>query len=186
MAPASASPLCGLGRSRAATFALALLASLVGLPISSPVLAAASCPSADLFAAGTGTLRTVLVYTGADGVSHLKAVEVKGVVTPFLKSGKSAIHTALGPAERVTLAEGPPDADIPIRAGGGRVLFLILKGSSTVVLPDGSEMTATPGMLVAIDDAASRTGHGGRTGPCGYVALSVAVPAGAPILAERK
>jgi hypothetical protein len=172
-------PVLAWGRAASAVVATVLLGC-------SPCRAATACPTGGLFPSGTGLLDTVLVYTGADGVSHLKAVKVKGVVAPFLKSGQTAIHTALGPAERVTLTEGPPNAEIPIRAGSGRVLFLILKGSSTVVLPDGSEMTATPGMLVAIDDTASRTGHGGRSGPCGYVALSLAVPDGAPILAEQK
>jgi hypothetical protein len=36
------------------------------------------------------------------------------------------------------------------------------------------------------DDADSRTGHGGRTGVCGYTALSIAVPPDAPMFAEQK
>jgi hypothetical protein len=58
----------------------------------------------------------------------------------------------------------------------GKEIFLTIQGSSTLVLPNGQEQPVSPGTLVIFQDGGSKSGHGGRTGPCGYVALSIAFP----------
>ena len=145
-----------------------------------------TCDTADLFAGGISRLPAIRVFTGADGVSHIEHRTIEGFNVPFFGSGKTLFETVLGPSAKVVLVNGPASQTIPVRAGIGRVMFLTLRGSSTVVLPTGEEMTATPGTLIVFDDADSRTGHGGRTGACGYTALSIGIPAGAPTFAEQK
>ena len=105
---------------------------------------------------------------------------------PFFKTGKVLTQTLLRPSLKVVLVQRPADEFIPIRAGIGRVMFLTLEGSSSFVLPDGEKATSFPGGLVVFDDKASKTGHGGRTGNCGYVALSISIPDGSPDFAEQR
>jgi len=145
-----------------------------------------SCPVASAFPQGIATLPAIKVYTGADGISHLARTELKGFSIPFFNSGGALTQTVLGPSLKAVLVQGPANADIPVRTGIGRVIFLILQGSLTVVLPDGEEATARPGELIIFDDASSKTGHGGRTGPCGYTSLSIAIPDGAPDLPVQR
>jgi hypothetical protein len=139
-----------------------------------------------LFPSDTRVLRTLHVYTGADGVSHIEEGRLEGVSLPFLKTGKTMTETFLGPAPKVALVHGPADETIPVRAGIERVMFLTLAGSSTIVLPNKEEATATPGTLTIFDDKASTTGHGGRTGPCGYTAISMPIPDSAPSIPLQK
>ncbi len=44
------------------------------------------------------------------------------------------------------------------------------------VVPDGQEQAVTPGTVVIFEDGGSKTGHAGRTGPCGYVAIIIGCP----------
>jgi hypothetical protein len=144
-----------------------------------------ACTSAPPFPHGTAVLPAIKVYTGADGVSHIERTELKGIAVPFF-SGGVLTETVLGPSLKVVLVHGPPNGTIPVRTGIGRVMFLTLEGSSTVILPSGEEATVSPGELIIFDDASSKSGHGGRTGPCGYTALSIGIPDGAPDLAVQR
>jgi hypothetical protein len=144
-----------------------------------------ACASASPFPNGTVNLPVIKVYTGADGVSHIERSEVKGFTVPFFSRGVLT-ETVLGPALKVVIVHGPANGTIPVRTGIGRVMFLTLEGSSTVVLPSGEEATALPGEVIIFDDASSKSGHGGRTGPCGYTALSIGIPDGAPDLAVQR
>jgi quercetin dioxygenase-like cupin family protein len=145
-----------------------------------------ACAPTPLFAHGTAVLPVIKVFTGADGVSHIGRTEIKGFAIPFFNSSGVLTQTVLGPSLKVVLVQGPANAQIPVRAGIGRVMFLILQGSSTVVLPNGEEATASPGEVIIFDDASSKTGHGGRIGPCGYTSLSIAIPDDAPDVAVQR
>ena len=146
----------------------------------------AACESAARLELGAAPLPVIKVYTGVDGVSHIDHTEIKGFTVPFFQSGGVLTQTVLGPSLKVVIVRGPPNANMPVRIGIGRVMFLTLQGSTTVVLPSGEEATASPGDLTIFDDASSKTGHGGRTGPCGYTALSVAIPDGSPDIAVQR
>jgi len=146
----------------------------------------AACGAIAPLKLGGSPVPVIKVYTGADGVSHIDRAEIKGFALPFFHSGGMLTQTVLGPSLKVVIVQGPPNAQIPVRTGIGRVMFLTLQGSSTVVLPGGAEATASPGDLIIFDDASSKSGHGGRTGPCGYTALSIAIPDGAPDIAIQR
>jgi hypothetical protein len=42
-----------------------------------------------------------------------------------------------------------------------------------MVVADGEKIAIGPGDMVTMDDMASKIGHGGRVGPCGYVDMEV-------------
>ena len=148
--------------------------------------APSACGAAAPLQLGGSPVPVIKVYTGADGVSHIDHTEIKGFTVPFFNSGGVLTQTVLGPSLKVVIVQGPPNAEIPVRTGIGRVMFLTLQGSTTVVLPNGGEATASPGELIIFDDASSKSGHGGRTGPCGYTALSIAIPDSAPDIAIQR
>jgi hypothetical protein len=154
--------------------------------LSCPAFADDRCVSGDPFPNGTRVLPAIKVYTGEDGLSHITHAEISGFDVPFFKSNGTLTQTVLGPSVKLALVRGPANTKIPVRTGVGRVMFLTLQGSSTVVLPDGQEATASPGEVIIFDDASSKTGHGGRTGPCGYTAMSIAIPDGAPDIPVQK
>ena len=110
------------------------------------------------------------VYTGADGKSHLDKTTWAAVKTTYL--GLQLAHFALGDPSNVVLVRGPPNFDIPFHAAPYREIFIVLSGSSTSILSDGTRIELTPGSIVLFEDVTG-PGHGGRVGPCGYVALDL-------------
>lgn len=152
--------------------ALGLAASLIGL---SGAAAAARCdaPTAPLFPAGVEVIKTIRVYTGPDGESHFEDKVTRGVTHPFFKTDKTVAQNIFGASPKVSLVSGPASQSWPARPGGPG-MFLGLAGSSFITLPNGQEREIAPGVLAVFEDQASKTGHGGRSGPCGYVTLSVA------------
>ncbi|WP_304164518.1 hypothetical protein [Phenylobacterium aquaticum] len=151
---------------------LGVASSLAAL---SAAQAAARCdaPTPPLFPAGVEVIRTIRVYTGADGESHFEDKVTRGVTHPFFKTDKLVAQNIFGPSPKVSLVSGPADQAWPARPGGPG-MFLGLAGSSFVTLPNGEEREIAPGVLAVFEDQASKTGHGGRSGPCGYVTLSIA------------
>ena len=167
-----------IGKLGTTTTLTGLIGALSLLPLQARA-GTSACKAGAPFENGTSVLPAIKVYTGADGMSHIQRTEIRGFTVPFFSGGVLA-ETVLGPSLKVVLVHGPANGKIPVRTGIGRVMFLTLEGSSTVVLPSGEEATASPGELIIFDDATSKSGHGGRTGPCGYTALSIALPDGAP------
>jgi quercetin dioxygenase-like cupin family protein len=84
-----------------------------------------------------------------------------------------------GDPSNVVIVGGPPDFRIPSHASPYREIFLILAGSSVIELSDGSEQPLKAGSLVLMEDT-SGAGHGGRFGPCGYVAVDLQYKVAAP------
>ena len=121
------------------------------------------------------------VYTGADGKSHLDKTTWAAVKTTYL--GLQLAHFELGDPSNVVIVRGPPDFDIPFHPAPYREIFIVLSGSSTSILSDGTRIELTPGSIVLFEDVTG-PGHGGRVGPCGYVALDLqfkSAPAPSPL-----
>jgi quercetin dioxygenase-like cupin family protein len=123
-------------------------------------------------------LAVVHVVKGADGRSHFAPDAIAAETKDYLKTGKPFRQIDFGAATKVQLVSGPPGVTFPFHASLGHEMFLTLAGESFVTLSDGKEQAILPGTLVVMDDMGSASGHGGRTGPCGYVALQI-VPAAA-------
>ena len=139
----------------------------------------ANCPAAVPFPDGVELVKAIRVYKASNGESAFETVEFKGESKAYFKPGELFSHTLLANTARVQLISGPANVVLPYHAPMGKEMFLTLQGSSTVVLPNGQEQAVLPGTLVIFQDGGSKTGHAGRTGPCGYVALNIVFPDGA-------
>lgn len=158
-------------RMRKAAVGVVVLAALGGLPAH-----AADCPAAPPFAGGLHVIEATRVYTNAAGVSDFAPVTLKADGKAYFKPGELFYSLSFGAATKVQIVAGPANVVLPQHPSPGYEMFLTIQGQSVVTLPDGREKVLVPGSLVIMDDMASKTGHGGRSGPCGYVAVQI-VPA---------
>lgn len=132
----------------------------------------ASCQRLNADFARTGKIiRLYRAYTAADGESRIETIDLKGEGGVYYGGKVSLTQFPLGDPANVTIVYGHPHMDIPPHPSPYREIFLIVSGSSTVVLKDGTEFQLTPGSMLLSEDQTSKTGRGGKSGPCGYVAI---------------
>ena len=144
----------------------------VGSPPASP---ATNCPgltAADYAAAPV--LRRLRVYTDPKtGDSAIAETPMPAKRTPLFKTGQILLEYNFGKSSKVQIVVGPPNLDIAMKPTPYRESFLVLEGSFTMKLGDGSVHELRPGDMTDFEDTDARIGHGGRTGPCGYVSLNI-------------
>ncbi len=165
--------------SKALTWRLCTLIALSGLVFvagAGAATAATTCAPALLFNDGIEVTKAVRVYTASDGQSAFEDVTYKGGSKAYFKPGELFAHVNFGAATKVQLVQGPPNVVLAAHPSPYKEMFMTLQGSSTVVLPSGARFEMRPGVLMIFDDMTSKTGHGGLTGPCGYVALNIVPP----------
>jgi hypothetical protein len=131
----------------------------------------AQCPAILPFPDGIAVIKGVRVYTAANGESAFEPLTFTGEGKAYFKPGEIFTHNDLGASQKVQFISGPANVVLKPHTAPPEY-FLTLQGSSVIVLPSGQEYAVNPGTLVFFDDSTSKTGHGGRTGPCGYVALN--------------
>jgi quercetin dioxygenase-like cupin family protein len=122
------------------------------------------------FGAETSVIDLIHVTTGEDGLSHGERQTLDGQTSVYL--GATLRQFQLGKPSNVVIVTGPANFKLPRHAAPYREMFLLLAGSSVVELSDGSEYPLQPGSAVLMEDTTG-PGHGGRVGPCGYVALDL-------------
>ena len=115
-------------------------------------------------------LEIIRITTGADGLSHGKREKIDGSVTTYL--GLELTQFGLGDPSNVVIVSAPPGLDIAVHRAPYREIFMILSGESTLKLSDGTSFVLKPGTLNLMEDTTG-AGHGGNSGPCGYVALDL-------------
>ena len=71
------------------------------------------------------------------------------------------------------IVAAPADLMLPLHPAPYRESFLMLEGSVTMELGDGTRRELRPGDMTTFEDMDASKGHGGRIGPCGYVALNI-------------
>jgi hypothetical protein len=142
--------------------------------------ALATCAKMLPFPNGIAVVTAIRVYTAPDGESAFEDLPIKSESKAFFKPGELFTHVDLGGAKKVQLVSGPPNVTIAFKPTPYKEMFLALQGESTIVLPNGQERKLSPGSLLIMDDQHSKTGHGGRTGPCGYLDLNIVPPDPAP------
>jgi hypothetical protein len=155
---------------------LALAAAAATFSVASSVLASEACPPAVPFPNGVEVFKAVRVYTAANGESAFEDVTYKGSSKAYFKPGELFAHVNFGAASKVQLVAGPPNVTLAPHPSPYKEVFMTLQGESAVILPSGAKLALTPGVMVIMDDMGSKTGHGGSTGPCGYVALNIVPP----------
>jgi hypothetical protein len=143
----------------------------------SPAYAAAapSCPAVSAFGLGLDHLAGYRVYVGPDGNTAVEPYQITAKRVPMLKTGKklSILALPLAPKRGDEIVVGAPDVDIPMHPAPAPEMFIMLSGSVVVYTPH-FHAELFPGSVLFFDDVGSKTGHGGRTGKCGYISLSIA------------
>jgi hypothetical protein len=148
----------------------------------SEAFAAPACTPAVPFPKGVEIVKAVRVFTAANGESAFETLTFKGASKAYFRPGELFAHVNFGPASKVQLVAGPPNVTLAPHPSPYKEMFMTLQGLSTVVLPSGDRLEMGPGVMVIFDDMTSKTGHGGLTGPCGYVALNIVPPPGSDLV----
>ena len=150
--------------------ALALGAAVgVGSAVAAPV-----CPPTTAFDSSFDHLDGYRVFTGPDGDSKVEPLRIDARQIPLLKTGKrlGLLQLPTSPVRGVQIVNGAPDVDLPLHPAPYKEMFLMIGGSITLKTHDFSaEMK--PGSVLLFEDVDAKLGHGGRTGPCGYVSVSI-------------
>ena len=158
---------------------VAAAAQTAAAQMPAPPAAACKRPPVDVFTSGVKVVKVVHVFTGPDGESHIEDTVMTGQSHTMANIAMPFEQTVLGPSSKVSLISGPGGVTLPTHPSP-RTIYLEIAGSAFVSVPSGEERELLPGTLAIFDDPTSKIGHGGRTGPCGYVALAIAPPTSAP------
>jgi hypothetical protein len=118
-------------------------------------------------------------FKGSDGKSHFERVGIHGTKGVYYAGKVHVTVFDLGHPSGASLVYGEPDMEIPLHPVPYRETFLILSGSSETITPEGETLHLGPGTMFTSDDVGP-PGRRGRTGPCGYVALSLAYKTSPP------
>jgi hypothetical protein len=122
-------------------------------------------------------LKLLRIFTGADGKSHAEESQIAGTDTTYL--GLVLTQFGLGDPSNVVIVRGPAGLEIVAHKAPYREIFILLSGSSVVLPSGGGRHELSAGSIVLFEDVTGE-GHGGRIGPCGYVALDLQFKAAAP------
>lgn len=153
---------------------LASFASTMAMAAEPGVLSAkqkAKCARIDADFARTGKLlKLYRAYTGSDGQSKIETIDLEGKGGVYYDGKVTLTQWDFGDPTKAVIVYGHPNMEIPPHPSPYREIFLIVSGSSVVTLADGREFALEPGSMLLSEDQKA-TGRGGRSGPCGYVAI---------------
>ncbi len=164
-------------------FALKLVPAILIALLSSSTLAApaktARCQKDGIdIARAVEVVEAYRAYKGADGLSHIEKIQIPGKKGAFYGGKVRITQFDLGDPTGASFVYGEPNMEIPIHPVPYRETFIILSGSSVVKDSNGKAYPLKPGTMLIADDLGT-PGRSGSSGPCGYVALSLAYK-GAP------
>lgn len=123
------------------------------------------------FARTDKILKMYRAFTGDDGESKIEQIDIQGEGGVYYGGKVSLTQFSLGDPSNVVIVYGHPNMEIPAHSAPYREIFLIVSGSSTVTLKDGTQFDLFPGSMLLSDDMTSKSGRSGASGPCGYVAI---------------
>jgi mannose-6-phosphate isomerase-like protein (cupin superfamily) len=144
----------------------------------SAIPADASCPgwTARDYAAAP-VMRILRLYTDPrTGDTAVEETRMEAKRTPLLKTGQILNEYNFGPGSKVQIVVGPPNLALPLHPAPYKESFLIIEGSVSMKLGNGQGIELRPGDMTVMEDVDARIGHGGLTGPCGYVSLNIVPP----------
>lgn len=144
-------------------------------PIAGPAARAPACPPTTAFTTALNHLDGYRVFTGPDGDSQVEPYRIDARFVPLLNTGKrlGILDLPKSGTRAPQIVVGAADVDLPMHPAPYREMFVLLGGSVTFrTAKFSAEMK--PGSVLLFEDVDARIGHGGRTGPCGYISLSIA------------
>jgi mannose-6-phosphate isomerase-like protein (cupin superfamily) len=151
------------------------IACLALLTTASTACAAPACPPSTVFSQHLDHLDGYRVFTGPDGDSQVAKLRIDGKIVPMLKTGKQLglIPLLTAPKRPVELVMGAPDVELALHPTPYKEMFVMISGSVTLKTRNFSAELG-PGSVLLFEDMDAKAGHGGHTGPCGYVSISIA------------
>lgn len=154
-----------------ARLAIALLATFGA----SPTLAKAMrCQANGIdIARAVDVVEAYRAYKGDDGLSHIEKIGITGRKGVYYEGKVKVTIFDLGDPTGASFVYGEPNMTIPVHPVPYRETFIILSGSSVVRDGTGKAYQLRPGSMLIADDLGT-PGRSGSSGPCGYVALSLA------------
>lgn len=152
-----------------------MILTLAMLLTAAPAAKTPVCMPTNVFTPELRTLKGYRVFTGPDGDSAVEPITIDARVVPLLKTGKElAILDLPKPGTRAPqIVAGAANVDLPLHPAPYKEMFIMLGGSVTFKTAKFSA-ELKPGSVLLFEDVDAKVGHGGRTGPCGYVSLSIA------------
>ena len=127
------------------------------------------------FTLATEYLDGYRVFTGPDGDSEVEPLRIEARRIPLWDTGKllGIVDLPSAPTRAVQIVFGPPDLDLPLHPAPYKEMFVMLSGSCTLRTAK-FEAELLPGSVLLFEDVDATVGHGGRTGPNGYISVSIA------------
>jgi hypothetical protein len=125
-----------------------------------------------LFAPGLPSIKAWHVTSGSDGESHAKAIELALGERDFFGLHNGLKQYVDEHPEAFRIFSVPGKLDLPWHTTARKEMFILLRGSSIMILGDGTRRTFGPGSIVIFEDSTGH-GHSGKTGPEGYTAINV-------------
>ena len=156
-------------------FATRFAAALIAIASASPALAKATrCQAGGIdIARGVEVVEAYRAFKGDDGLSHIERIKIPGKKGVFYGGTVRVTLFDLGDPSGASFVYGEPNMTIPVHPVPYRETFIILSGSSVVKDGLGKPYPLGPGSMFVADDLGT-PGRSGTSGPCGYVALSLA------------
>ena len=132
------------------------------------------CATPTVFTTALDHLDGYRFFLGPDGDTAVAPLRIDADRVPMLKTGKqlNILHLPTSPKRGVEIVVGPPDVTIGMHPAPYKEMFIML-GGSTDVSTRNFHATMHPGSVLLFDDVGAKTGHGGHTGPCGYISVSI-------------
>ena len=133
-----------------------------------------SCATPTVFTTALDHLDGYRFFTGADGDTEVAPYHLDAKKVPMLKTGKqlAILNLPTSPKRGVEIVVGPPDVAIGMHPAPYKEMFIML-GGSTSVMTKRFHADMKPGSVLLFEDVGAKTGHGGHTGPCGYISVSI-------------
>ena len=149
--------------------------ALIAANTASPALAtAARCQANGIdVARGVDVVEAYRAYKGDDGLSHIERIKIPGKKGVYYGGKVRVTIFDMGDPTGASFVYGEPNMTIPVHPVPYRETFIILSGSSVVKDGVGKPYPLSPGSMLIADDLGT-PGRSGTSGPCGYVALSLA------------
>jgi hypothetical protein len=159
------------------TFLIAGGLLLAAQPLAAETAKPPACPPTTAFTTELTHLDGYRVFTGPDGDSAVEPLRIDARIVPLLNTGKKlgVLDLPKGGDRAVQIFIGAADVDLPLHAAPYKEMFVLLGGSITFKTAKFS-VAMKPGSVLLFEDTDAKIGHGGRTGPCGYVSLSIKPP----------
>lgn len=155
--------------------AIRLALAMIAATAATPTLAkAVRCQAGGVdIARAVEVVEVFRAFKGDDGLSHIEQIKITGKKGIYYEGKVRVTQFGLGDPTGASLVYGEPNMTIPIHPVPYRETFIILSGSSVVKDGVGKSYPLAPGSMLIADDLGT-PGRSGTSGPCGYVALSLA------------